>query len=85
METLHEMLQAVGKKLDRAQAKQHMDNYFEKMEEIAQTHPVKRIRFLILNIVELRKANWVSRADQKTTVPEDDGMFRVFGVVLSIR
>jgi|UniRef100_A0A7S4FUQ9 translation initiation factor 4G len=73
METLHEMLQAVGKKLDRAQAKQHMDNYFEKMEEIAQTHPVKRIRFLILNIVELRKANWVSRADQKTTVPEDDG------------
>lgn len=71
IETLHEMLNVVGKKLDRLQAQSNMDMYFETLAGIAQTHPIKRIRFLILNMVELRKANWVSRQDMKQTVDED--------------
>jgi len=72
METLNEMLNTVGKKLDRVQAKPHMDMYFQKMAEIAQIHPVKRIKFLILNMIELRNANWVSRQDQKQQGAETD-------------
>jgi hypothetical protein len=65
MEVLCEMLNSVGKKLDRQQARASMDSYFQQLEEIAGMHPVKRIRFLVLNIVELRRASWVPRQDQK--------------------
>eukprot|EP00668_Euglena_longa_P004979 GGOE01005847.1.p1 GENE.GGOE01005847.1~~GGOE01005847.1.p1 ORF type:complete len:1039 (-),score=252.58 GGOE01005847.1:994-4038(-) len=70
METLIEMLNQVGKKLDRQQVKVNMDMYFDKLAELAQVHPIKRIRFLVLNMVELRKANWVTRQDMKQTQEE---------------
>eukprot|EP00667_Euglena_gracilis_P001234 EG_transcript_1235 len=70
METLMEMLNQVGKKLDKPAMKVNMDLYFAKLSELAQTHPVKRIRFLVLNMVELRKANWVTRQDLKQTQEE---------------
>lgn len=65
-----EMLNQVGKKLDKPAMKVNMDLYFAKLSELAQTHPVKRIRFLVLNMVELRKANWVTRQDLKQTQEE---------------
>ena len=74
METLNEMLNTVGKKLDRLQAKPHMDMYFQKLAEVAQIHPVKRIKFLVENMIELRNANWVSRQDQKQQDTEDTSM-----------
>lgn len=72
METLNEMLLTVGKKLDRPQTKANMDVYFEKLEEIAQVHPIKRIRFMVQNMIELRSANWVSRQEIKQTTLEED-------------
>lgn len=70
LEVLCTLLTSVGQRLDRPQAKEFMDHYFEVMHKISSEHPVSRIRFLVLDVIELRKANWVARAVGSKEVEE---------------
>eukprot|EP00906_Rhabdomonas_costata_P027369 RCo038878 len=65
LEALCLMLQTVGGELDRQVAKQFMDHYFLRLEAIAANHPVVRIRFLVLDVIELRRAGWKNRFDER--------------------
>eukprot|EP01012_Entosiphon_sulcatum_P028503 TRINITY_DN3449_c0_g1_i3.p1 TRINITY_DN3449_c0_g1~~TRINITY_DN3449_c0_g1_i3.p1 ORF type:complete len:774 (+),score=185.19 TRINITY_DN3449_c0_g1_i3:302-2623(+) len=62
LEVLCTLLTSVGQRLDRPAAREFMDHYFEVMHKISSEHPVSRIRFLVLDVIELRKAGWVARA-----------------------
>ncbi|GAA5898985.1 hypothetical protein JCM6882_004585 [Rhodosporidiobolus microsporus] len=62
VESLCRLLTTVGKGLDNAKAKQHMDVYFSRMNTIANSPKVSsRIRFMILDVVDLRSAKWQSK------------------------
>ncbi|GAA6041001.1 hypothetical protein JCM8097_000533 [Rhodosporidiobolus ruineniae] len=62
VESLCRLLTTVGKGLDNPKAKQHMDVYFLRMNTIANSPKVSsRVRFMILDVVDLRAAKWVSK------------------------
>ncbi|GAA5923473.1 hypothetical protein JCM1841_001528 [Sporobolomyces salmonicolor] len=62
VESLCRLLTTVGKGLDNPKAKQHMDIYFSRMNTIANSSKVSsRVRFMILDVVDLRTARWASK------------------------
>lgn len=62
IESLCRLLTTVGKGLDNPKAKQHMDIYFSRMNTIANSPKVSsRIRFMILDVVDLRASRWASK------------------------
>ncbi|GAA6007557.1 uncharacterized protein JCM10292_003925 [Rhodotorula paludigena] len=62
IESLCRLLTTVGKGLDNPKAKQHMDVYFSRMNTIANNPKVSsRMRFMILDVVDLRSARWASK------------------------
>ncbi|GAA5899101.1 uncharacterized protein JCM6883_005110 [Sporobolomyces salmoneus] len=62
VESLCRLLTTVGKGLDNPKAKQHMDIYFSRMNLIANSPKVSsRIRFMILDVVDLRASRWASK------------------------
>ncbi|BGP58879.1 hypothetical protein NBRC10512v2_000166 [Rhodotorula toruloides] len=62
IESLCRLLTTVGKGLDNPKAKQHMDVYFSRMNTIANNPKVSsRMRFMILDVVDLRSAKWASK------------------------
>ncbi|GAA6062870.1 hypothetical protein JCM10212_000792 [Sporobolomyces blumeae] len=62
VESLCRLLTTVGKGLDNPKAKQHMDIYFSRMNTIANSPKVSsRIRFMILDVVDLRAQKWASK------------------------
>ncbi|GAA5836095.1 hypothetical protein JCM11251_007368 [Rhodosporidiobolus azoricus] len=62
IESLCRLLTTVGEGLDNVKAKQHMDVYFSRMNTIANSPKVSsRIRFMILDVVDLRAAKWQSK------------------------
>ncbi|CAG8488138.1 4877_t:CDS:2 [Acaulospora colombiana] len=64
MESLCKLLTTVGQQLDHANAKTHMDAYFSRMDEMSKNMKLSsRIRFMILDVIELRSNNWVPRRD----------------------
>ncbi|BGP12242.1 hypothetical protein JCM10213v2_000155 [Rhodosporidiobolus nylandii] len=64
VESLCRLLTTVGKGLDNPKAKQHMDVYFSRMNTIANSPKVSsRMRFMILDVVDLRKAKWASKQE----------------------
>ncbi|XP_077458729.1 eukaryotic translation initiation factor 4 gamma 3 isoform X3 [Stigmatopora argus] len=66
LECLCRLLTTIGKDLDFEKAKPRTDQYFNQMEKIVKERKVSsRIRFMLQDVIELRKQNWVSRrADQ---------------------
>ncbi|KAI5476427.1 translation initiation factor eIF-4F [Pseudohyphozyma bogoriensis] len=62
VESLCRLLTTVGSGLDVPKAKQHMDIYFQRMKMISNSPKVSsRIRFMILDVVELRADRWTPR------------------------
>ncbi|XP_034046686.1 eukaryotic translation initiation factor 4 gamma 2a [Thalassophryne amazonica] len=62
LECLCEIMKTVGSKLDHDKAKSLMDQYFCRMNSLANNKELpSRIRFLLQNIVELRQNGWVAR------------------------
>ncbi|CAG8571783.1 3414_t:CDS:2, partial [Cetraspora pellucida] len=64
MESLCKLMTTVGQQLDHAKAKTHMDTYFGRMEEMSKNMKLSsRIRFMIMDVIDLRNNNWVPRRD----------------------
>ena len=62
VECLCKLLTTVGKVLDTPEAKLYMDQYFERMEDLAgRKNLPSRHRFMLQDVLDLRKNNWVQR------------------------
>ncbi|CAD7081376.1 unnamed protein product [Hermetia illucens] len=85
MECLCQLIRTCGKNLDTEQGKKLMEQYFEKMEQRSnsQKYP-PRIRFMLRDVIELRKNNWIPRKVGTTEGPvpirqiraDDENMIR---------
>ncbi|XP_040205724.1 eukaryotic translation initiation factor 4 gamma 1 isoform X3 [Rana temporaria] len=66
IECLCRLLSTIGKDLDFDKAKPRMDQYFNQMDKIIKERKTSsRIRFMLLDVIDLRMCNWVPRrADQ---------------------
>ncbi|CAG8627136.1 674_t:CDS:2 [Paraglomus brasilianum] len=62
-ESLCELLTIVGKQLDHPKAKDHMDAHFVRMDSMSKNTEKlnSRIRVMLMDLIELRKRNWVPR------------------------
>ncbi|XP_053684298.1 eukaryotic translation initiation factor 4 gamma 2 [Sabethes cyaneus] len=62
MECLAQLIKTCGKNLDTELGKQLMDQYFDRMEQYSLSSKFPpRIRFLLRDLIELRKNNWTPR------------------------
>ncbi|XP_068196550.1 eukaryotic translation initiation factor 4 gamma 1-like isoform X3 [Antennarius striatus] len=66
LECLCRLLSTIGKDLDFERAKPRMDQYFNQMDKIIKERKTSsRIRFMLQDVLDLKKNNWVPRrADQ---------------------
>jgi translation initiation factor 4G len=68
IESLTSLLQTVGKQLDNPESKAQgrMDLYFERINQmIAIPDLPSRLRFMLMDVVDLRNKGWASKADNK--------------------
>ena len=65
IESLCKLMTTVGKLLDTEKARGHIDVYFQRMREMSQNEASinSRMRFMLLDVIELREAGWVPRHD----------------------
>ncbi|XP_072311340.1 eukaryotic translation initiation factor 4 gamma 1-like isoform X5 [Eucyclogobius newberryi] len=62
LECLCRLLSTIGKDLDFEKAKPRMDQYFNQIEKIIKEKKTSsRIRFMLQDVLDLRRCNWVSR------------------------
>jgi hypothetical protein len=62
IECLCKLLTTIGKMIDHAKAKPHMDQYFTRMSEMSQNASLaNRMRFMLQEVIDLRRGNWVTR------------------------
>ncbi|KAA0701663.1 Eukaryotic translation initiation factor 4 gamma 1 [Triplophysa tibetana] len=62
LECLCRLLSTIGKDLDFEKAKPRMDQYFNQMEKIIKDRKTSsRIRFMLQDVIDLRRSNWVPR------------------------
>ncbi|ORX86388.1 ARM repeat-containing protein, partial [Basidiobolus meristosporus CBS 931.73] len=63
-ESLCKLMTTVGKQLDRKEAKNYMDAYFQRMKEMSVNKKLNsRIRFMLLDVIDLRSNKWVPRRE----------------------
>ncbi|KAG0015116.1 hypothetical protein BGZ82_001533 [Podila clonocystis] len=61
-EGLCKLMTTVGLQLDRPEAKNHLDVYFNRMTELTKNNKLaSRIRFMVQDVIDLRANNWVNR------------------------
>lgn len=64
MEALCKLLATIGEKLDHPKATQYMTQYFDRIREISGNLALpSRIRFMMDDLIALRKSRWVPRRD----------------------
>ncbi|PWN49489.1 hypothetical protein IE53DRAFT_141109 [Violaceomyces palustris] len=65
IESLCKLMTTVGKLLDTEKARGHIDVYFQRMREMSQNEATinSRMRFMLLDVIELRESGWVPRRD----------------------
>jgi len=62
LERLCKLMTTIGKSLDHGKAPSYLNLYFSKMKEFSQNKEFSsRIRFMLLDVIELRQDNWVPR------------------------
>ena len=54
LEVLCTLLKTAGKQLDRPMAVDYMTHYFNTLSDLANHHTLPRIRFMVMDIIELR-------------------------------
>ncbi|KAG8745160.1 hypothetical protein FRC10_008613 [Ceratobasidium sp. 414] len=63
IESLCKLLTTVGHSLDNAKARNHMDIYFERMQEMARGNNINsRMQFMLQDVIELRHRHWQARS-----------------------
>uniref|UniRef100_A0A3B3UZ89 Eukaryotic translation initiation factor 4 gamma, 1a n=1 Tax=Poecilia latipinna TaxID=48699 RepID=A0A3B3UZ89_9TELE len=66
LECLCRLLSTIGKDLDFEKAKPRMDQYFNQMDKIIKERKTSsRIRFMLQDVLDLRKNNWVPRRGEQ--------------------
>ncbi|PWY99982.1 hypothetical protein BCV70DRAFT_103516 [Testicularia cyperi] len=65
IESLCKLMTTVGKILDTEKARGHIDIYFTRMKEMSQNEASinSRMRFMLIDVIELRESGWVPRHD----------------------
>ncbi|RKP14888.1 armadillo-type protein, partial [Piptocephalis cylindrospora] len=64
-ESMSKLLTTVGSKLDRPEARHFMDVYFGRIRELSQSDKLSsRIRFMLVDLLELRSNGWHNRREQ---------------------
>ncbi|KAK3598299.1 hypothetical protein CHS0354_010275 [Potamilus streckersoni] len=64
LECLCRLLKTIGKELDTEKAKPRMDQYFQQMIKIVNEKKLSsRVRFMLQDVIELRRGKWVPRRD----------------------
>jgi translation initiation factor 4G len=73
IECLCRLLTTIGKEVDKANNAAKMKIYFEKLDRIVKKKDIvsDKIRFMILDVVDLRKNNWVPRHSAQDTTPRN--------------
>lgn len=63
LECLCKLLTTIGKELDKPVNVNKMKNYFDKLDKISKKKDTvsARIRFMIMDVIDLRKSQWISR------------------------
>ncbi|CAE6521722.1 unnamed protein product [Rhizoctonia solani] len=70
IESLCEFLLTVGQNLDSPKARNHMDIYFERMQEMVKGSKLSpRIQFMLLDVIELRERHWQHRHAVSRSIP----------------
>ncbi|KAG8735083.1 hypothetical protein FRC10_011010 [Ceratobasidium sp. 414] len=63
IESLCKLLTTVGHSLDNARARNHMDIYFERMQEMARGNNMNpRTQLVLQDVIELRQRHWQARS-----------------------
>ncbi|KAG9125607.1 hypothetical protein FRC07_006896 [Ceratobasidium sp. 392] len=63
IESLCMLLTTVGQNLDNAKARNYMDIYFERMQEMARGGNINsRMQFMLQDVIELRQRHWQARS-----------------------
>ncbi|KAF8678776.1 ARM repeat-containing protein [Rhizoctonia solani] len=63
IESLCKLLTTVGQSLDNPKARNHMDIYFERMQEMAKGSSINsRMQFMLQDVIELRARHWQARS-----------------------
>jgi hypothetical protein len=71
IESLCKLMTTVGQKLDHNKAKSYMDTYFQRLGELSRHMALpSRIRFMLKDLIDLRKSNWTLRALQAQSGPK---------------
>lgn len=68
VESLTSLLRTIGRQLDDPESKAHarMDVYFERIKSTMELPDLpSRLRFMLLDIIDLRRNGWVSKQDDK--------------------
>eukprot|EP00667_Euglena_gracilis_P000362 EG_transcript_362 len=68
LDVLCTLLRTAGKELDHPRAAEYMAHYFTRFHCLAQSHPLPRIRFMVLDIIALRDNQWVERRKDTGTL-----------------
>ena len=65
VEAVCQLLNTIGKKLDRKKSRALTDIYFSRLKELS-TNPqlAPRLSFMIRDILDLRENNWVPRGEE---------------------
>jgi translation initiation factor 4G len=89
MESLCRLLNTVGKALDEGKAKTRMNHIYEAFDHIRiQSDLESRIKFKMLDVLDLRRSGWVGRATGPTgpkTIQEiHDDVYNSFFLALMI-
>lgn len=74
LEALCKLMNTIGKVLDVPKAKGYMDAYFKRMKNLTQNPNIpSRIRFLLLDVLDLRANRWTSSVTEKPAKPGAGG------------
>jgi translation initiation factor 4G len=67
VESLVKLLKTIGGNLDMTEkGRPMMDAYFDRIQQMVQTPDLpSRLRFMLMDIIDLRRARWVSKEDNK--------------------
>jgi hypothetical protein len=78
LELFCELMDTVGKQLDRPKAQQYMSQYFQQVTVLSTSYKTARVRFKLQNLLDLRKSGWVrdesgsGPSTPVTTAPQDN-------------
>ncbi|CAE7085121.1 unnamed protein product, partial [Rhizoctonia solani] len=63
IESLCKLLTTVGQSLDNPKARNHMDIYFERMQDMAKSSNINsRMQYMLLDVIEFRARHWQARS-----------------------